>query len=214
MKEERCGRFRFGAVLGATGLMLLLLAGPARPDTKGFLLGLDLHYSKIGAEEESESSGDNSVFVDEDGGGVTILVGYGFTPSFALRLAGSASNHETSDSDVEVIYSNSLIEAMYIFREAAPLRPYILGGIGGARLESRDDPFRYETTGSCADLGFGFLYFTGEHFAIESALRLEFVNWDKATASLETDHGTVTVETPVEDEGSALKVLFGVNYWF
>jgi hypothetical protein len=193
---------------------LLSASTGAEADTKGFMLGFGLHYSGIGAEEESAASPESSVFVDEDGGGATLLLGYGFTPAFALRLALNASNHETSDSDVEVLYANSTIEAMYIFRDGRPFRPYLFGGIGGCSLESRDDPFRYETTGAGTAVGAGFLYFPGEHFAFDGAVRFEFINWDKATAELVTDQGTLTVETPIEEEGSAFKIVFGVNYWF
>ncbi|MFH1681627.1 MAG: outer membrane beta-barrel protein [Candidatus Eisenbacteria bacterium] len=216
MKSERRSGAARRRVLGTGLLAAVLLFAPAGAgaDTKGFMLGLDLHYSGIGAEEESATSHENSVFVDEDGGGATLLLGYGFTEAFALRVSMNASNHETSDSDVDVLYANSTIEAMYVFRHGWPFRPYLFGGIGGCSLESRYDPFRYETSGPGTAAGAGFLYFPGEHFAIDVALRFEFINWDKATAELVTDQGTLTVETPIEDEGSAVKVLFGVNYWF
>jgi hypothetical protein len=213
MKSTTITRSRIGIVLFA-GVVAFLAPGAAGAETEGFTLGLDLHYSRIGAEEESESSPENSVFVDQDGGGFTLLIGYGFTPSFALRLSASGSNHKTTDSDVDVLYSNGLIEALYIFAPGEPVRPYLLGGLGGCNLQSRMDPFRYETTGSCASLGFGVLFFVSEHFAFDSAARIEFVNWKTATATLETDLGDVTVETPVEDQGSAGKILLGATYWF
>lgn len=207
-------RMKIALAAGLFGTVAVAFPGSARADTEGFLLGLDLHYSKIGTEEASDTSPENSVFVDSDGGGVTLLLGYGFTPSFALRFALSGSNHETSDSDVDVAYANALIEAMYVFRPGEMFRPYLLGGIGASSLESRQDPFRYETTGSCASLGVGLLYFVNEYFAFDAAGRLEFVTWEKASATLDTDHGDITVETPVDDEGSAGKIFLGVNYWF
>jgi len=183
-------------------------------ETEGFMLGLNVHASVIGAEEPTGSVSSNEVFVDEDGGGVTFLLGYGFTPAFALRFTASASEHKTTNPGIDVLYSNAIIEALYIFRAGRPFRPYLFGGIGGFNIESRNDPFRYTTEGPGTDLGAGFLFFPEKHFAIDVALRLEFVNWEKATAELLLGGDSFTVETPVEDEGSALKFLFGINYWF
>jgi hypothetical protein len=216
MKRSLESRTRFGSAarvfvcLAAAGFA----AGTARADTRGFFLGFGVHSSGIGAEEKTESAPAQSVFVDENGGGVTLLAGYGFTPAFVVRFSLCGSSHETTDPDVDVLYSIALFEAQYLFRPGRTVRPYVLGGIGGCSLESRADPFRFETTGPGTSLGAGLLYFPGEHFAFDAAMRFEFINWEKSRAELVTDQGTLVVETPVEDEGAAVKVLLGATYWF
>ena len=202
-------------------LLLAALAGlvlfpPATASaTDGFILGLDLHTSHIGADDPSPDSPDGSVFVDETGGGVTLLIGYGITESFPLRFTISASAHETTDPDVDFLYSSATLEGGYLFRNGEPFRPFVSGGFGAFAIESRQDDLSFETTGPGAVIGAGFYYFFNENFALDFGVRGEFINWEQTTATLTLPGGSdLTVETPVEDEGSAAKFLFGASYWF
>jgi hypothetical protein len=202
-----------GAMIAAVALMLC--AGEGAAATDGFFLGLNLHSSHINAEDENPNAPAGSVFIDDNGGGVTFFLGYGITPSFPLRLNLSVAEHETSDSNVEFFYSSVTIEAAYLFRDGEPLRPYVLGGFGGFAVRSRVDALDFETTGPGFVVGTGIVYFLSEHFALDFALRGDLINWDKQTATLTFSNGSqAVVETPVEGDGAAGKFLFGVSVWF
>lgn len=211
-----------GALLAALALGALLAALLARPaparaasDGRGAFLELSIHSSHIGADDPPRDPPEGSVFVDEDGVGGALTVGYGFTPSFPVRLVLSGAGHETSDPDVDFSLASATIEAAYVFRAGQPVRPYLFAGLGGYSMESRRDEFRFETTGPGASAGVGLLCFLGRHPAFDFALRVDFINWEETKAEIEMPSGaTVTVETPIEEEGTAAKFLAGFGWWF
>ncbi|MFH1278224.1 MAG: outer membrane beta-barrel protein [Candidatus Eisenbacteria bacterium] len=201
--------FAIAALLTASSI-----AGPAAAKPPGFILGLDLHTSHIGVEEKTDTSPDNSVFVDETGGGLGLILGYAFTPSFFLRFHLSGSGHETNRNDVDVAYANGTVEAGYLFREGKEVRPFFYGGIGGFALESRHDDWRYETSGPGTAFGGGVFWFLTPNSALDFGARLEFMNWERTMAEVKVGDATVTVETPVDENGSAAKIDIGWSYWF
>jgi len=203
--------------LALAGALLLAVTVPAlaQPDTQGFTLGLAIHSSHIGAEEESASSPANSVFVEKNGAGVSFIIGYGFTPSFLLRFNVGVAEHDTSDPDYEFFLSSGMIEAMYLFRAGEPLRPYVQGGLGAFGMKSRQDALDFETTGGGVVAGGGFYYFLANRFALDFGLRADFINWDEQTATLTfPNDSTATVETPVEGGGAAAQFHLGGSFWF
>lgn len=198
-----------GAVLSAAAL-----CGTAGAEAPGFILGLDLHTSHIGTEEETETSPDNSVFVNDTGGGLALILGYAFTPEFFVRFNLCASGHETNREDVHVAYANGTVEAGYLFRAREEVRPFLYGGVGGFVLESRHDDWRYETNGPGVTFGGGIYWFLTPSSALDFGVRLEFMNWEETTAETEVGHTTVAVQVPVDEDGSAAKVHAGWSYWF
>ena len=191
------------------------MSAHAAGSTDGFFLGLNAQTSHIGADDPAEDSPEGSIFVDETGGGGVFKIGYGITPRFALRIVASGAFHETSDPDVDVSYSGATLEAVYLFREGEPLRPTIFGGLGGFSLKSQRDLLDYETSGGGAVVGAGIVYFLSTHFALDFELRGDLINWEKNKAQISLGGGNyATVETPVEDEGSAAHFLFGGTWWF
>ncbi|MFN0152109.1 MAG: outer membrane beta-barrel protein [bacterium] len=221
-KRYRSARTRATAMATAASLAALAvgLAAPARavaaaPDTRGFSLAAMLQSTHINSEDERTDATPGSVFVGEQGVGVVVALGYGFTPEFATRIVLSGASHETSDPDIDVQFGAGTIEAAYLFRAGAPFRPYLFGGVGGYSLESQKDAFRFETTGPGVTLGGGLLYFVSEHVGLDAALHLDFINWEKRTAEIEGPTGsTVIVETPIEEEGGAARFAFGLGWWF
>jgi hypothetical protein len=199
----------------------LALAFPARSasaaggGTEGFFVGLQFQTSHIGADDPADDSPEGSVFVDETGGGGMLRFGYGFTPRFALRIVGAGAVHETTDPDVNVSYSSGTLEAVYLFREGEPFRPTVFGGLGGFSLRSEKERLDYETTGGGAVIGAGIVYFLSRNFALDFELRGDLINWEKNKAQVDLGGGNVvTVETPVEDEGSAAHFVVGGTWWF
>lgn len=212
MKQHLAGAART-VTLGLLATALLAAVGPAAADTDGFFFGLDLLSNRVGAAERTLDADPSSVFVDAVGGGADLFLGWGFSPSFPVRLSISAAQHDTSDPKIEVAYGSVTLDGMFLFRDPEVLRPYLYGGFGGFTLRSRQDALEWETTGPGILLGGGLFYFFGDTFALDFSLRGELVNWKKTRATLHTAAGDVTVETPVEEEGSAAKLLFGASWW-
>lgn len=208
-------RMALAGMVGIAAVFASWTPAESAAGTEGFLLGLDFGTSHIGADDPSADDPAASVYVDETGGGASLLLGYGFTPSFTLRLNVSGAQHDTSDPDTEFWISSGTIEALYLFRNPDPLRPYIFGGLGGFSMRSRRDELDFEVTGPGAVVGGGLVYFLGENFALDFAVRGDFINWEESTATYTFPNGTTaTVAAPVEGEGSAAKFLFGAGWWF
>ncbi|MFN8178046.1 MAG: outer membrane beta-barrel protein [bacterium] len=199
------------AVLGAA---TLATSAPARADTQGFAFGLDMHSSVVGTVDEKPGAPPGTVFIKQDGGGARLWLGYGITPSFPVRVVFSGARHNTTDPDVHVDLGSVTLESLYLFRNPAAFRPYLLGGVGGYSVKANVNDYDYETTGPGVTLGGGLMYFFANTFAIDLGLRADFINWDRRTATRTAGDGSqVTVETPVKDDGGAGSVHLGVSWW-
>ena len=127
----------------------------------------------------------------------------------------SGARHRTTAEDVEVRLIAATIECLYVFSPPRSLRPYLLAGFGGFRVESADDEFTYRTDGPGTVLGVGMNYFLGKHFALDFSARGEWINFQSESAELTLPGGnTVTTEKPIEDSGFAGKFALGVVGWF
>lgn len=207
--------------LCAVAVSSVLAAGQAvwaqtGPNTEGFFVEFCGNSNHVGGAQDREIGDDsNSIFVSENGPGGTLNLAYGFTPSFPLRLSFSGAEHNTNDPEVDVEVSSVTIEGGYIFRAGTSVRPYLYGGVGTYSLQSKQDDYDFETTGPGMDFGVGLYSFLGEHLVFDAALRFDFMNWEKQTATVELPNGnTAIVETPVSEEGSASKILLGAGWWF
>lgn len=201
--------FLAGAILAAA-----ILPAPARADTKGFAFGVQLHSNQLGSVEAAAGDVPESVFIEENGGGLGLWAGWGINESFSLRLALDLVGHETSDDDIRVAYGSLAVEGLYLFRQPDALRPFLLGGVGTFGLASRDDAYDYATTGPGLLAGGGIYYFLGSTFALEFSGRGEFVNWNEKQARRIDGDGSTTVTAPVEREGVAGKLTLGASLWF
>jgi hypothetical protein len=201
------------ARLGAAAAFLAV-ALPAHAGTEGFAFGFDLHSSIVGTVDASAAKPPGYIFIDQDGGGGTLWLGYGFTPSFPVRLVASGATHGTTDADVEVAFGSLTLEALYMFRNPASLRPYVLGGVGAYSVRSRVDEYDYETTGPGVVMGAGLMYFFNNTVAMDFGIQADFMNWDHQTATRNVaGGGTEIIDTPVEEDGGAAKVLLGMSFW-
>ncbi len=198
-------------IRGAAALLLTtMIAMPASADVPGFFLGADLSSSHIGRDDAAP---DEALLIEENGGGLGLHLGWAFGPSFPVRLNLMGARHETTDADVDLDYSSVTLEGMYLFRNPAPLRPYLMGGVGGFQARARQDALDFEVNGPGVVFGGGLHYYFTPSFSMEFGGRLEFINWEESRATLSTPSGNVTVEGPIEDEGSAAKLLLGVSWW-
>jgi hypothetical protein len=190
-------------------------AEPSVGATDRFFLGLGVHSSHIGSDEPTDDAPAGAVFVDENGQGVGIVVGYGITPALVLRLSLLGAEHETTDPNVEFAFSSGTIDGVYHFSVGQPLRPYLFGGFGGFSIESRKDALRFETTGPGVVFGGGLLYFLGRHFGVDLGVRGNLISWEKSEAEARLSDGTtVAVERPIEEDGSAAQFALGATWWF
>jgi opacity protein-like surface antigen len=182
---------------------------------RGWSVGFQFLSDFIGAEDPQPGSSTDAVFVEEQGGGGVLHLGYAFTPTFALRFAVAGARHETTKEDVEIDHLSATVEAVFRFLHGERAQPYLFGGLGGATLEFNSDVFDSKTSGGVAVLGAGFQYHLTRHLSLDLAGRLDLINWDKVEVSAELPGGeTIRLEDPVDESGSAGKILLGVAWNF
>jgi hypothetical protein len=216
--ETRHPRVSLVALIGVVGIsavITLFVPCPILAADGKFFFGLDFASNHIGADDPQAGDPANSVYVDENGAGVTLYGGFSISQNFKLRLHFSGARHETSQPDVEVRLASGTLEVLYMFSPQSAMRPYFLGGFGGYTLESEKEAFHYKTDGPGMVFGGGFYYFLGRNFAFNFSLRGEWVNWDKVTAELVLPDGSrVSTQTPIEESGFAGKFTAGASVWF
>ena len=192
-------------------LTCFVAAAPAAAaDWEGgrWLLGLDAVSSTIGANEDAAD-----LLIDETAPGAGLQIGYLFTPNFQLRLFAASAEHETSDPDVKIRFGGGTLDAVYLFRAGQKVRPYVFGGLGGFSLESQQADLLYEAEGPGMALGGGVHVMLSRKVSLHGALRYEAINWDKVTATYDGPGGSASVTVPVDEEGTAGKVLVGIVFW-
>jgi opacity protein-like surface antigen len=206
-------------VLAAAGMIpsAPLRAEDFAPDwsrEKGVVLGLQFQTDLIGAEDPSAESPPDQIFVEEAGHGGLVHLGYTFTPRVCVRLAMGGAFHGTTIEGVEVSHSSATLEIHYRFLPGERARPYLFGGIGGATLEYRSGDFQSEVTGGVAVLGAGFLYHVTRHLLVDVAARLDSINWNEIRVRRRVGGVWTEISDPVDDAGSAGKVLLGMSWQF
>lgn len=201
------------AVIVAALLALALPAAPAAAQMADhrWLLGLDLVAGTVGENEDATDPGE--IMIDEKAGGLGLQLGYLLRPSFMLRLTAVGADHETSDPDVTIRFGGGTLDAVFLFREGRPFRPYLFAGVGGYQAESQQADVTYQIRGPGLAFGAGMHLRLGGHATLHGALRLEAINWEKATAVLDLPGGDVEVEAPIDEDGWASKVMLGVAFW-
>lgn len=205
-----------GALALASAIAVGALGAPKATlaDTQGFAFGVGLHTNHVDTDADRDDAPQGSLFVEGVGAGGALWIGYGFTPSFAARLFLSGAEHSTSNEDIDIVFGGGTIEAMYLFRDTQPIRPCIVGGLGRFVVSSRVNEYDYETSGPGMVVGAGLACFFGETFAIDFGLRGEFINWEEARATRRVEGGPdVTVETPIEEDGAAGKIVLEATWW-
>jgi hypothetical protein len=194
--------------------VLALATTSAHADTDGFAFGVGLHTNSVGNDTDRTDAPPGSLFLNGTGAGAELWAGYGFTPSFSMRLFFAGAEHSTSDGDVKIEFGGATIEAMYLFRNPEVIRPYLVGGLGGYSVASRVNDYDYETTGPGLVLGTGLQCFFNDTVAIDVGLRGEFIHWEEASATRTTGGSNTQVRTPLDEEGGALKFVVGTSFWF
>lgn len=194
--------------------LVALLAGVGVPSARAqapehrWLLGLDLAASTVADNEESED-----IVIDQKAGGLGLQLGFLLKPSFMLRFCATAADHETSDPDVTIRLGGGTLDAVFLFREGRPFRPYLFAGVGGYQAESRQEELVYEIRGPGVAMGAGAHLRLGARATLHGALRVEAINWEKARVTWDQPGGSIEVEAPIDEEGWTSKVMLGVGIW-
>ncbi len=198
-------RVGFALVLG---LVVVATAVPAAAWQGNWLIGLDGLASTIGRDDNADV-----VVVDETAGGGALQIGYLISPTFMVRLYAAAAVHPTNVADIEIRFSSSTFDALYLFRPGRRFRPYIFGGLGGFRLDSDQDDLHYEARGGGVSFGAGMHLELGSRVTLHGSLRLEGVNWNDVNATIDTPSGRISVRQPIDDSGIASKLTVGIGVW-
>ena len=199
-------------LLPAAALAVAVAAFPARPATAWdgrWCVGLEALSSHVGESDEADA-----VTIDTDAGGGGLQVGYLVTPSFQVRLWAGAADHATSDPDVTIVFGGGTFDAVYLFRPGTTLRPYVFGGAGGYVAESQQDDLTYDISGPGIAFGGGAHLQLARHWTLHGSLRLESINWEKATVTYDGPGGETQIESPIDDSGWASRLSLGIAAWF
>lgn len=221
MKSNHRSPARRAAIL-APGLVLSLVLGTtaAADETpwsqdRGFRLGLAMHSAGVSVLRPPASSGENDLYLEEEGSGMGLLVGYTFSPLFSLCASMSGAAHETTREHVDAFYSTFFIEGQFRFLPKERVRPYLLAGIGGAALGVDGGGYDAETTGGGMVFGVGLLYNLSRYLLLDAALRVDAIEWDEIEFTRELPGGgEVSVADPIEKDGGAGRFQLGLTWAF
>ncbi|NNE07218.1 MAG: outer membrane beta-barrel protein [Gemmatimonadetes bacterium] len=177
-----------------------------------WLVGVGLGSSHLGTEEDPGS--EEGARIKETGAGGNIVAGYGFGPVFAMRASVGGTRHETERDGDGVNFGNFGLEFLGVFRDLETFRPYLMGGVGYFSLKTSEGAFDFETTGGGLIGGGGFYYFFSDLFALDVGLRLDFIQWETAKATLTFEDGSsAEVALPISEEGTAAEIRVAASWW-
>lgn len=199
------------ALLFVTAVAIAPAPARAQDPQHRWLLGLDLVAGTVGDNEDA--TGPDDITIEQKAGGLGLQLGWLLKPSFMLRLSAVGADHDTSDPDVTVRFGGGTLDAVFLFREGLPLRPYLFAGVGGYQAESRQQDVVYDIRGPGVAFGAGLHLRLGARATLHGALRVEAINWEKASVLLDLPGGDLEVEAPIDEDGWASKVMLGVAFW-
>ena len=182
---------------------------------RGVTLSIGFQADRISTDERTEDDDPDALFIDAGGGGGTMAVGYTFNPSFNLRLAFTGAVHETTPRPLDATYGTVVVEAQYRFASAAPARPYLVGGLGGAILQVKDGGLTLDLTGTAARIGGGLHVNLTRRLLADVGVSGDLINTREVTLTGRDARGNeITLSTPVEDDGGAVRLAVGLEWGF
>jgi opacity protein-like surface antigen len=172
----------------------------------GFYAGVQFLSSAIDVDNEPGSL----LFVDEEGGGVELKLGYGFNPVFSLELSLAGANHDTSSPAIDMEFGAVRLFGHYRFRPGNPLRPYAKAGIGSYVVRLEEQSTTVKINGSGVAFGGGLDYFFSRHFSLGVDFVLNVIEYDEAELKVDT----LSVSTEIEEDGAQSSLGFAVSFYF
>lgn len=173
---------------------------------RGAYLGIRFLGSSIHVDDDADSA----FFVKDDGGGLTLHVGYSFNRVFSLEFSFGGSRHETSVQAIDANIGFVQLFAHYRFMPGSGFRPYVKGGLGGYGLELSDGTASVRIEGGGVPIGGGFDYFFSKHFALGVDFTHNIINYEQLTISL----GSATAGFDMDEEGALTTLGISFGYYF
>lgn len=171
-------------------LILLGIAAPlaAQPTGPSNTEGLFLH---VALDAQSLTYDDDNFQNSDEGGGLSIRVGYGFSPVFTLYggISGATIDGETNGVVNDLYqFAAGEIGARFNLNRGRALRPYLDVALRGVTASS--DDLGLEFQGGGLALGGGVAYFLSPTVALDAALRVgggDFNELDLGRITLDLD---------------------------
>ena len=165
-------------ILSALVLSTVPLASAQRgaravSNTEGLFLQLAVDGQALNYNEDDLDQNDN-------GGGLSARVGYGFSPLFTLYGGVSGARVDGDTNGViseEYSFVAAEIGARFNFNRGRALRPYLDVALRGVRAS--EDDLDLEFTGGGVAVGGGLAYFVSPSVAIDGALRIGAGRFDE-----------------------------------
>jgi hypothetical protein len=173
---------------------------------KGVYLGIQFNGSSLHVDENDV----DEVFVEDDGGGFQLRLGYRFNHVFALELDAGGASHDTASPTVSAGVAFVQLFAIYRFVPDHSFRPYIKGGLGGYGLSLKESDISANVGGGGIAFGGGFEYYFSRHFALGMDVTLNMINYN----NLELRIGGSTVGTEIDEEGGMSALGLSLGYYF
>lgn len=189
-----------------TGANLHGQSAPAgRSNTAGFMAGLHLNGSALAYEGGST----------ESGGGLGLVLGYGFSPKLQLYLNVDAANVDIADSDIGGSYTLGHGDLGLRYSFANPARawvPYLTAAFT-SRIASADiDNNLLSTTevsisGPAGTVGGGLQYFFSERLALDVGLLFSAGKFNTVKI------GSISVDVDDADNSNSTRFNIGLKFY-
>lgn len=186
-------------------LMVLALStsalAQAQSGTEGLFLNGRINGSAIQLDVENA--------VTESGGGIGAMIGYGFTPQFAIYLALDGASIQSESALFSSSYGLGYFDIGARYHFANSQRswvPYLDAALSGQAVAAEVGADEVEMIGSGFSVGGGILFFLSYPIALDLGLKWTFGNFREATVN--------GVSTTLEDVGTnAARFTVGLS-WF
>ncbi|MGB3543704.1 outer membrane beta-barrel protein [Rubrivirga sp.] len=153
-------------------LLALVLASPlaAQPFGPSNTEGLFVH---LALDAQSLFYNEDDFDQDDSGGGISVRLGYGFSPVFTLYLGVSGATVDGDTNGVirdEYRFAAGEIGARLNLNRGSAWRPYLDVSLRG--VTASDDDVELEFTGGGVAFGGGLAYFVSPTVALDAAVRI------------------------------------------
>lgn len=194
-------------------LVLLLLFGLAggraeaqrAPNTTGLFLNAHLNASLIGYDRaDLRTLG----IIDDShaGGGIGVMVGYGFSPLVTLYVALNGSVIDSYELRDPYTLAHVDLGLLFNFVSRSRAVPYLTGGVTFRQASFDDNPGEIDFNGGGITLGGGLKYYASPQLALDVGLVGTFGNFT------EVDVGRTTFDIDEVDAASA-RLMLGLSFY-
>lgn len=158
--------------------VLSLIAIHRAEAKEGFYLGGELLYNNIDGDFDGTKGPDADA-----GGGIGLILGYGFTPGLSLEIDWNATVHTATvpggGTPSDAGLGAFILALKYNFLSDQPLQPFLRAGVGGYAFTLKDPRGDFKLTGSGLDVGLGADYYVSPHFSIGAGLSRRLIKYNK-----------------------------------